>query len=135
MARPLRVDAGDEDLDFDPVNWNTLYKGVPFTGEMVEYDEEGNLVEYSVYENGSENGPERVWYPDGRLKVEGTLRTGLPQGVWRTWHPNGRLARRTEFDDAGNQIRIQHWDPEGVLIRDTVYAPMPRTASDRAFEA
>lgn len=106
MSKMNRVDTDDEGLEFDDVDLLTLYKGVPFTGEIVESDGKGNVVHLSSYRDGLQEGPECSWYPNGRLKLEGEMKEGLPRGVWRRWDLNGRMTRESEFDDSGRRIRF-----------------------------
>ena len=82
----LRVDIDDDEVDSD--HDFCLYRGEPFTGELVEYGSDGSTVELTTYKDGLTDGPSRSWYWDGTLKRESTSRRGAGSaprpGPWRT---------------------------------------------------
>jgi antitoxin component YwqK of YwqJK toxin-antitoxin module len=116
MAELSRIDIDDPDVDMD-VAQRVLYRGEPFTGEVVEHLD-GALVSLEIYERGVRHGPSREWYKDGALRSEGRAREGRPVGVFRDWHPNGELAAERAFsEDGSTMLSDRAWDENGQPTR------------------
>ncbi|MBF6063795.1 hypothetical protein IU500_24465 [Nocardia terpenica] len=102
--------------NFDPVSWDDdlrlEYQGEPFTGEVVETLGD-QLLSQEFYVNGIPHGPNREWWSNGTLKLDGQARHGLPYGVFRTWHENGQLASEQHFSDDGQLHTVLEWDENG----------------------
>ncbi|HJP76361.1 MAG TPA: hypothetical protein VJ914_18985 [Pseudonocardiaceae bacterium] len=111
QPQPQRVNADDTDMDESE---RVLYQGEPFTGEVVETDEDGVVIRLNNYLDGKEEGAQREWFNDGMLRSEYHATGGLPTGESREWHENGRLARRQEFDQYGHLRVREDWDEHGV---------------------
>jgi hypothetical protein len=107
---PLRVDFDDVDFD-DGVTY--IYDGRPLTGEVVETDHDGNVIELTPVVDGRANGVDRTWYSDGTLRIETTVVDGRATGTSRMWHPNGRLAEERDFNQRGDLVAIRWWDEDG----------------------
>ncbi|ANZ38704.1 hypothetical protein BBK82_24190 [Lentzea guizhouensis] len=93
-----------------------FHQGTPFTGEVVEVGEDGNLLSLYTYYAGTQDGPYAEWYSPDRPFRTGTMRFGLLIGVHRQWHPNGQVALETEFDAQSRQLYRREWDDQGNLI-------------------
>ncbi|MFF2808456.1 toxin-antitoxin system YwqK family antitoxin [Streptomyces sp. NPDC058000] len=105
----LRIDHDDIATDAD---LRLEYRGVPFTGEVVEAIGD-HLLSQMFYVEGIPHGPDREWWADGRPMSEGQSDYGVPAGVWRKWHHNGQLAREQHFDSMGDPADIRTWDEDG----------------------
>ncbi|WP_034263534.1 toxin-antitoxin system YwqK family antitoxin [Actinospica robiniae] len=117
---PQRIDIDGPDVDLTPSGL-LLYRGELFTGEAVEYFEDGSLWTLETYTEGYKNGPTMQWFRDGTLEEQGQTRASIPVGEWTTWHANGRLRQRTVFSGDGfvlNKLSEQQWDEEGNRISD-----------------
>jgi antitoxin component YwqK of YwqJK toxin-antitoxin module len=111
QPQPQRVNADDTDMDEAQ---RVLFQGVPFTGEVVELDDDGVVIELNTYRDGREDGPQREWFNDGMLRSEYHASGGSPTGESRDWHPNGQLARRQEFDQYGVLRLREVFSEDGV---------------------
>ncbi len=100
----------------DSVN-GVLHKGKPFTGEVVEIAENGDLISLHTYYAGVQDGPYAEWYAPDRPFKTGTMDFGMLTGVHRQWHPNGQLALETEFVQ-GRQLYRRQWDDRGELTHE-----------------
>ncbi|MFJ3959791.1 toxin-antitoxin system YwqK family antitoxin [Streptomyces sp. NPDC090036] len=117
MASPHRIGVDDPDVDMDLAQ-RLLCRDELFTGEVAEY-QNGQLVCLDDYVNGVRDGSSRAWYPDGTLKLEGTVRNGVALGEFKEWHANGVLKSRQMFDNYLYDLRQESvWDEEGRLVRD-----------------
>lgn len=89
-------------------------------GFQKEYDLHGNLVSIEKWVDGQvqENVEEltrlevrRDYYPDGKIKVEGTYRNGIPEGVRREYADDGSISSTFVFRN-GKVVA------EGILSED-----------------
>lgn len=101
------------------------YKGELFTGEIVETDPQGNVVNLLTLVDGRGNGPEVSWFSNGQMKTETMLRDGNPIGTSRAWYANGVLADERIFDERGFLVETHRWNEDGSE------APVQRRASPR----
>ncbi|MER6075434.1 toxin-antitoxin system YwqK family antitoxin [Streptomyces sp. NPDC001852] len=116
MAEPTRIDIDDPEVETDH-SQRLLYRGEPFTGEVVEHFG-GVLVSLENYEDGLANGQSREWYKGGTLRSESMARQGRPVGLAREWHANGRLASERFFADDGlTMLSDREWDENGLPTR------------------
>ncbi|MER7011910.1 hypothetical protein ABT324_10825 [Saccharopolyspora sp. NPDC000359] len=120
----MRVNRADTSMDDRMI---TSFRGVPFTGEVVDHAADGTVVELSSYQDGIEHGPQFEWYPDGTKQSEGQCDHGRAVGEWREWYPSGQLARYDQFNEFGDVLRTQRWDEAGELVEDYTAAPPRRT--------
>lgn len=95
-----------------------LHQGRPFTGELVDTDDEGRTLGITGYREGVEHGPQAEWYPDGAKRLEGQCDRGSAVGEWHQWHANGRLAEYSLFNKYGELIHLKRWDEAGTLLED-----------------
>lgn len=104
-----------DDIDFDD-NLRHFYQGAPFSGEAVETDPHGNVVELITFQNGFEEGPQLAWYSDGSRKYESVISNGNPVGLVRKWYRNGHLQEERQFDASGQMVRVQRWHEDGSPV-------------------
>lgn len=106
----MRINIDDADIGDDLAY---RYRGELFTGEVVETDQDGKVVNLLTLVDGRGNGPELSWFPSGQLKTETMLQDGKPVGTSRSWHPNGVLADERVFDDRGFVVGSRNWNDDG----------------------
>ncbi len=116
LTAPQRIDIDDPEVGMDEGR-RLLYRGEPFSGEVVEYLS-GHLVSLDVYVDGVQSGISREWYTDGTPRSAGMTQNGLPSGESKEWHPNGQLAVRQVFSTNGlTLLEDFRWDKEGRPTR------------------
>jgi antitoxin component YwqK of YwqJK toxin-antitoxin module len=108
-------------ISFDDLEWDKNQRAVtkdgPYTGEVVEYDVDGNLVALTQYRNGFKDGEETHYYPDGTVAFRGTWRwADRAVGVHRSWYPNGQLEEEATFGDNGFVQDRQRWAEDGTPL-------------------
>ncbi len=104
----------------------TTYQERPFTGEVVDFAEDGSTVELTSFENGIEHGPQSEWFPGGQKRLEGQCDHGKAVGEWREWFQTGQLARYEEFNEFGDLVKRQRWSEAGELTEDYAGSPPRR---------
>ncbi|WP_224275547.1 toxin-antitoxin system YwqK family antitoxin [Streptomyces sp. LS1784] len=97
-----RRDIDDGGIDGPPLT----YKGVPFTGEVVEAIGD-QLLWQDFYVDGYQHGPAREFWADGPLKMEGQMVHGHCHGVFRYWNHDGTLAKEQVFDETGDLAEVR----------------------------
>lgn len=110
MAPTVRVNA--DDLTQDAAEY-FVYNGEPFTGEAVETIDDGQVIGLTTYVRGTEEGPQREWWPNGRLKSEYFVTGGRITGESREWHENGQLASLRRWNEFGELRGHEEWDDQG----------------------
>lgn len=60
----------------------------------------------------------KSYYPNGRLKAEGTLKNGVPHGIHREWHENGTLATERTLKNGVPDGISRYWDENGKLLAE-----------------
>ena len=103
---------------------DALYKGMPFTGEAVIY-ENGARVGLRTFVEGSEDGPRLRWSPSGKLVAQGVFRSAIgPVGAWHEWDEEGRLLSETIYDALGNRIIFRGMDEAGNIAKEEIFPPV-----------
>lgn len=81
------------------------YKGKPFSGFIVYYYFKSYTISAEIeYQNGYQDGVEREYYENGKMKYENYTKNNRLDGVCRDW------------DKDGNLISEQIWS-KGKLIK------------------
>lgn len=77
---------------------NLLYKegsNIPFTGrERALVD--NKIVEYDV-KDGFKHGEFRIFFPDGKIQIEGQLDSNRNVGKWQYFYPDGQIESEGYF--------------------------------------
>lgn len=81
------------------------YKRKPFSGFLIEYYDNSTVIfSETEYQNGYEDGVEREFYENGKMKYENHSKNNRLDGLCRDW------------DKDGNLISEQIWS-KGKLIK------------------
>jgi antitoxin component YwqK of YwqJK toxin-antitoxin module len=81
------------------------YKGKPFTGFIIyNYFKSGTIAAEIEYTNGYQEGVEREFYENGKMKNEFHTKNNMLDGVTKCW------------DEDGNLISEKIWE-KGKLIK------------------
>ena len=100
---PAAADAGAVDVREVEEREGILYRTgseQPFTGTIIQKDEEGRLVATAVYRVGLKNGPTTHWYP--RLEKKRSVvhyKNGTKDGKWIAWSRNGWIDWESTYID------------------------------------
>ena len=126
----------------------TSFKGIPYTGVIVEYfDDEKTLLEmkgtykdgireefddYRYYKNGQlrykrtykdgkEDGLWEIYYENGQLSLKTTYKDGEQDGLWEFYHKNGQLYEKSTFKDGKQVGPYEYYDENGQLYEKGTY--------------
>ncbi len=82
--------------------------GLPFTGLLQEFWQNGKLkLEYTLVD-GISNGPCRSLYSDGRKQWEGQNVQGMPVGTFVQWSEDGLFRTETVFENGRSISEMKH---------------------------
>ncbi|WP_026904666.1 toxin-antitoxin system YwqK family antitoxin [Pedobacter glucosidilyticus] len=89
----LRVKYEDlETVGFDGGGGEILsYQGQVFTGTIVQFDENNNLICEEEFKNGHLGGGQRTFYPNGQMEQEYFIKYNKNYGLHRKWDESGTL--------------------------------------------
>jgi antitoxin component YwqK of YwqJK toxin-antitoxin module len=83
----------DKDWVYDSTGKNIMYKYISDKGNghyVLPYPNGQTRIE-RTYVAGSTEGPQKVYYYDGKLWAEGDFQLDKKQGAYKTYYPNGNL--------------------------------------------
>ena len=67
------------------------YNGLPFTGTIVEYNNNGVLIGEFITKNGSKEGRIALYYNNGQIMDEHFEKDNRLYGIYKEWDENGNL--------------------------------------------
>ena len=84
-----------------------------FTGNLVEYYENGQKQSEGHYKNGQLNGLYTDWYKNGQMALRSNWKGGMEAGLWTEWYRNGQK-RKEGYLRKGNEVGLWiTWDKNG----------------------
>ena len=93
-----------------------IYEGEPFSGYLVRYYANGQLMERTAYLNGLREGQALKFYPDGRLKEERWYRKNQKHGHHRGFWPDGKPQFDMFFEHGLTEGELKEWYANGQLF-------------------
>ncbi len=75
------------------------YKGTPFTGELFQNDESGQLEFERNYKDGIRDGSYKQYFENGQLEMEGNYKDGKDNGLFKQYNENGQLKMEGNYKD------------------------------------
>lgn len=73
------------------------------------------------FKNGKENGIEKEYYKNGRLKRETPYTDGKANGIEKKYYENGRLKGETPYTDGKLNGVVKEYYETGELLREAPY--------------
>jgi antitoxin component YwqK of YwqJK toxin-antitoxin module len=87
-----------ENRGFDAGGGEILYyQGVPFTGTVVAYYENGRPLTEEEFQDGHLGGAQREYHENGQLGEEYFIAFNTPYGMYKKWDKNGNLIKEFSF--------------------------------------
>ena len=110
----LKVDATNKDIA--PVANSITYKGLPFTGMLIERYESGKLKKQTHYEAGLLEGLSEGWFENGQKESERYYEAGEKEGVHKGWWPNGNARFEYAFSEGNYHGLFKEWYESGERL-------------------
>jgi antitoxin component YwqK of YwqJK toxin-antitoxin module len=92
-----------------------------FTGQMVEYAENGSLRSRSVVSNGLLNGLSAGYYTNAQMQVSETFKDGVSHGLRTKWYPDGVRKSEAMIVDGELHGLFRRWHENGVLAEEVQF--------------
>jgi len=103
-------------------------------GEMVTFDEDGNVMGRTPYDDGSKNGTE-VWYwADGKTQRETTWKDGALSGPWRLYYEDGTLSAENNHVDGHIDGVERKYHENGKLAAEIHWSMSRRDGPYRDYD-
>jgi len=86
------------------------FSETPFTGKLIRYSDDGQLLEKGSFKNGLREG-EYVfyWSMSGRLGSKGRYKNGKKEGVWVDYTYDGKVSMFAGTYKNGKNIAPYEW--------------------------
>ncbi len=86
-----------------------------YVGQQRIYDSQGRLArERRVNDRGNTDGPDKTYWPNGRVKTEEVARNGQTEGIKKRYYEGGQLEDLLYYA-AGQEVFAMAYYPEGHL--------------------
>ena len=89
------------------------YNGVPLTGILVEYFENGQLKQKGNHKDGEQDGSYETYDENGQLKQKGNHKDGEWVGLLETYHENGQLELKGNLKDGKEHGLFNYFNQDG----------------------
>ena len=86
-----------------------------FSGELINYYENGNPWKKFTYIQGKKEGECKVWYEDGNLKTKCTYIQGKKEGECKGWFENGNIYEKGTYTQGKENGKYEYWYKNGNL--------------------
>ena len=96
--------------------WYEKFSKEPYTGEMVDWSEEGQLVERGFYENGLKIGLWEKYYGNGNIQEKSNYLNGKLEGFHQWFHEDGSLSIRSNYEDGIQEHYSERYYENGSLM-------------------
>ena len=93
------IDGEKEDAYIEIREEITYYKGTPFTGEIFENYNNGQLYYKINFKDGKQDGLSEWYYENGQLQYKDNFKDGNRDGLSEFYYENGQLQRKANYKD------------------------------------
>ena len=93
----------------------TLDEDQKFDGHFLEWFEDNQLKLDQYYSNGTLNGLQKEFYPNGEQKCEVSFSDGKQDGLFTQWYEDGQVELKVEIKNGEKDGHFQQWHPDGHL--------------------
>ena len=98
-----------------------LYKGEPYTGNVVSYYPSGQLAKLSSYQSGLRHGLLKQWFKHGELGFSAEYQAGILHGISQSWWGNGNKRSITLFEHGKINGDSFQWYSSGEIFKKMHY--------------
>ncbi len=89
-------------------------------GEVTSFYSTDNPMSVQTYAAGRQNGPYKIYTPDGALFQEGSFADDRQAGTWTWYEEDEAVSSTVEFVD-GRKEGVQSFYEGGTLVKEEVY--------------
>lgn len=101
-----------------------FYKGEPYTGTVVKYNQDNKLIMEGSLEKGIANGTWTFYYASGGVQAQGEYKNGLDVGTWKSYYGYDKVRTEKLYDETGlMKLRIDYYDNGKVKAWENIHAP------------
>lgn len=86
------------------------------------------------FKNGKENGIEKEYYKNGRLKRETPYTDSKANGIQKEYYENGRLKSETPYTDGKLNGVVKEYYETGELLREAPYKNGEHDGVDKRYD-
>lgn len=98
---------------------NTVQPVATDDGTQRSYWDNGRLKSESHYVDGQLDGPYKTWYANGQVFQDGQYAKGMMDGSWLIFYPEGQLASKAVY--VMGKGKQTCYNEEGCIIREVNY--------------
>lgn len=91
------------------------YQGKAYTGQAIDYHQNGKIKTLRNYKDGFYEGFWTEWYDNGNRKFQGNRVQNKGDGVTKWWYSNGQLKKIGTYDMDKQQGVVLRWYANGNL--------------------
>ena len=108
------IDYNKEESNIEVREEITYYKGTPFTGEIFENYENGQLKYKNNFKDGKQVENE-TYYENGQLWVKNNFKDGTIVGLAEQYYKNGQLQYKSNYKDGKKDGLSEEYYENGQL--------------------
>jgi len=101
-----------------------FYKDRPYTGGLVQYNENQNLIFEGYIKNGLMDSTWKFYFASGGVRMEGKYKDGMDIGLWQSYYGYNKPKITKLYDDHGYMLtRTEYYDNGRVKNYQNIHAP------------
>jgi antitoxin component YwqK of YwqJK toxin-antitoxin module len=95
--------------------WFKKFTEIPFTGQIIEHHDNGQLKEKGNYRNGEKEGAWSFHHDNGQLREKGNYRNSELEGEWITYYYNGQLRKKGKWKTRKEEGKWVGYNEDGTV--------------------
>ena len=95
--------------------WFKKFTEIPFTGQIIEHHDNGQLKEKGNYRNGEKEGAWSFHHDNGQLRKKGNYRNSELEGEWITYYYNGQLRKKGKWKTRKEEGKWVCYNEDGTV--------------------
>ena len=95
--------------------WFKKFTEIPFTGQIIEHHDNGQLKEKGNYRNGEKEGAWSFHHDNGQLREKGNYRNSELEGEWITYYYNGQLRKKGKWKTRKEEGKWVCYNEDGTV--------------------
>ena len=95
--------------------WFKKFTEIPFTGQIIEHHDNGQLKEKGNYRNGEKEGAWSFHHDNGQLREKGNYRNSELEGEWITYYYNGQLRKKGKWKTRKEEGKWVGFNEDGTV--------------------